>query len=880
MISSKLPPIAAKILCFVLFVSTPVNASNFYAYHTKLQHSATDYLGGYSDLVVVLGKDKQLEFPRKTGYQPLWCTPTFTGQIDDFFPDRDKDYNFYYTYVRLIENSPEKIIVHLRYYKDTQTLKKSIQELDSVIQHGFTGVVHELFTIYPNGTIDRLVKAADKTRSEDWNHPGFGIKQKITLTDHAIDHSKVDWGLPAPLKRDPIDGNPIIKDPKLPRPIAGWRLDEGLRERRDYVYQLFNEVVENDDDDEYETPLHGLMNTFKKGVSGTALAFDGHTTSFSYDIYSEYEYEEDEENEDETQENHLMTLQAWIALDVYPYNDAPIIHESKNIGEQGYYFGIDAYGHLIFIVNGSRVQSENKIPLYKWHHVAGIIDENQIHLYIDGEKIKSAKLDKPYQPLEINTTIGLNTEKLRGTDYVRDFDQNLPFILGFQGLMDELRIYDQVLTAKQIKSFYKTYLPENRTSDLTKAVLPGEVGQATQFGATYKKLVFHELWDNMWRNTNYADIVVKFDQNPCSVVYWRGTNYAANWITDKNNWMADQSSEIFTKHGCSEHMSDKQTRHSYARIIENSPARVIIHWRYPCVDIAYICPDRLHWTDEYHTIYPDGTGVRKVIWNRVVDQPGFQDVQLFTNPGQTALDVVDLTAKTVANLDGKIGQLTWKKPNRNPRNPIRDSSIEIINTKSDYKVFLVYSSNGSGTWGRHEQSEYTDDPFAGPWNHWPIYFIPSDGRFAVDTDRVSHFALGGNGDTKSGSRVLYGFTNQSIDKLVPLARSWRKPAKVISVKGATSHGFNADQKSFDFDRESDDISFTIHATNDHPVVNPCIKINNWQSDDFPEVSINNTKIDYGPSLRKGIVRDTQGQKTLLLWVEKQTENDLNIQITN
>jgi hypothetical protein len=79
----------------------------------------------------------------------------------------------------------------------------------------------------------------------------------------------------------------------------------------------------------------------------------------------------------------------------------------------------------------------------------------------------------------------------------------------------------------------------------------------------------------MWRVPEGADIVVKFDRNPCSVVYWRGTNYAANWVTDNNRWMADQSSEIFTKHGCSEHMADKQTRHSYARIIENTPARVV-----------------------------------------------------------------------------------------------------------------------------------------------------------------------------------------------------------------------------------------------------------------------------------------------------------------
>jgi hypothetical protein len=149
------------------------------------------------------------------------------------------------------------------------------------------------------------------------------------------------------------------------------------------------------------------------------------------------------------------------------------------------------------------------------------------------------------------------------------------------------RVNDQALSEKQLKKHYKAFLPADLTSSLDKAVLPGEVGIAEEFGATYKNLEYHELWDRMWRNTDQTDIVVKFDHSPVSVVYWRGTNFAANWITDNNRWMADQSSEIFTLHGCSEHMSDKQTRHSYARIIENNDARVIVHWRYPCVDVGH-----------------------------------------------------------------------------------------------------------------------------------------------------------------------------------------------------------------------------------------------------------------------------------------------------
>ena len=57
---------------------------DFYAYHTKRVHSATDYFGKYADLIVVLGKGRQLEFTRHTRYLPRWVTPEGSYLLDDF----------------------------------------------------------------------------------------------------------------------------------------------------------------------------------------------------------------------------------------------------------------------------------------------------------------------------------------------------------------------------------------------------------------------------------------------------------------------------------------------------------------------------------------------------------------------------------------------------------------------------------------------------------------------------------------------------------------------------------------------------------------------------------------------------------------------------
>jgi hypothetical protein len=425
---------------------------------------------------------------------------------------------------------------------------------------------------------------------------------------------------------------------------------------------------------------------------------------------------------------------------------------------------------------------------------------------------------------------------------------------------------------------YLTFLPDNPCSPLEKAVLPGEVGIDKQFGASYKNLQFHELWDKMWRLSDYTDIVVKFDNSPVSVIFWHGSNFAANWVTDNNRWMADQSSEIFTQHGCSEHMADKQCRHSFARIIENNDARVVIHWRYPCVDVGYLCADRMNYTDEYYTFYPDATAIRKVVYNNYKTKaPDFQDIQYFTNPGETPLDVIGLNAVTVANIKGETYELAWKKLKKNPESWLKDATIQYLNSRSGWKAFVIYPSPGIGTWGFDEQSKYIDDPFAGPWNHWPVSLVPSDGRFAVATDRVTHFALGA-GDAGEEDIVHYGFTKEDIGSLVPEARYWQNPPRILELSGGQFLGFRKEEKAFYFiceDRGS--ISFKINASKESPAVNPAFVLKNCPKNPT-EVSVNGNKVEPGSTLRIGQEHDTNGDPMTIIWLNLQSEYPVDIRI--
>ena len=853
-----------KMFCLVfiilLFTFQLTAANDFYAYHTKVAHSATDYMGRYADIIVVLGGGKQLEFTRRTGYLPKLTTSLGEFMVDDLFPGRDPDFEFNYNYVRLLENTPEKIVVEWRYFADSKILDEANRDLEPLILHGFLGVIYEIYTITPDGTVQRKVQEAKNTRNYDWNVPGSATIQTLKLTDAGIEHGAVQWGRSGSPEQPTVTGAPVKEVEGLPDPVHHWPFDEGLEDFENFVM---------DEAGESEYSIEGIMTVFKKGVSGTSLAFDGYYSGVTFSWA-------DEESPAITD---AMSLEAWIALDVYPYNNVPVIHQSRGFGEKGYYFGVDAHGHLFLTFNGQTVKTSDILPLYRWTHVAATVGGGKMNLYIDGVQKASAAFTGSMAIPDAPVTIGLNTEKERCTDFVRTNDQNLLFIYGIQGLLDEIKMYDVKLDRAQLEKAYKTLLPADRTSAIAKAVLPGEVGQGERFGAFYKKLQFHELWDNMWRVHDHADIVVKFDDKPTSVIYWRGTNYAANWVTDNNHWMADQSSEIFTKHGCSEHMADKQNRHSYARIIENTPARVVIHWRYPCVDVSYFCANRRNWSDEYHTIYPDGTGIRKVIWNKQYDQPGFQDIQFFTNPGETALDVVDIQAMTVANVDGQVKKLKWDKPNVIPGNTISDACIELLNSKSKYKVYALYQGGNINPWGGNEQSQYTDDPFAGPWNHWPVHFVPSDGRFAVAHDRVTHFALGANDSAPEyGGIVQYGFTDQDITSLIPQAKAWRNPPRVNNTKNVTSQGYDKDQKAFVFSRTGENVSFSINASKDSPVVNPCFVVKKWNSSKNVRLFLDGKEQKPGPGFRQGIVHDTDGQQMLVVWLAVSSDKTMQFSL--
>lgn len=204
-----------------------IGQQKFYAYHTKVVHSSTDYFGKYADLIVVLGEGRQLEFTRRTQYLPRWVTPQGSFMVDDFFPGRDPDYEFNYNYVRLIEASNERIVVHWRYIPNIEILDKANATLDPTFMEGFTSSVHEMFVIYPSGLVERAVRDARGSTYESWINPAYGDKQRLQLNDNGIVHGSVSWGNKSIVLPSPVAKNPVLNPKGLVDPTLWWTFDEG-----------------------------------------------------------------------------------------------------------------------------------------------------------------------------------------------------------------------------------------------------------------------------------------------------------------------------------------------------------------------------------------------------------------------------------------------------------------------------------------------------------------------------------------------------------------------------------------------------------------------------------------------------------------------------
>ena len=143
-----------------------------------------------------------------------------------------------------------------------------------------------------------------------------------------------------------------------------------------------------------------------------------------------------------------LTIEAWIYISSLPSsgNEAVIIATNSNINANRYILSVKSDGTIFFRVepaDGTNQDTISTVSAGNWYHIVGVKDSTSIRIY------KNTVAGTPYNsPIarssaNYSVTIG-DLPSVAGIDFL------------FNGLIDEVRIYNRALSALEIYDHYES----------------------------------------------------------------------------------------------------------------------------------------------------------------------------------------------------------------------------------------------------------------------------------------------------------------------------------------------------------------------------------------------------------------------------------------
>jgi hypothetical protein len=179
-----------------------------------------------------------------------------------------------------------------------------------------------------------------------------------------------------------------------------------------------------------------IPSTDIQGIPGGALLFDGIDDQISISHAAQYDF------------SNEVTVSA--VVNISEMKSGTIVSKGaiiNGVGKTPYSISVAANGLIVFAVtvdNGSNTYDLRGITyeLDEWIMITGILSGGKIYLYIDGEFAEEAEATGVLNTNSAPLLIGSRTQSTGNT---------------INGAVDDVRLYDAALTAKEIKELYGNY---------------------------------------------------------------------------------------------------------------------------------------------------------------------------------------------------------------------------------------------------------------------------------------------------------------------------------------------------------------------------------------------------------------------------------------
>jgi len=212
--------------------------------------------------------------------------------------------------------------------------------------------------------------------------------------------------------------------------VAGLSLDENIDENS--MAEIFGET------------------RWVDGVDGLAMEFDGE---------GEYIFLPDADNFDLTEE---ASIEVWI----FPYTNiaaAGIVHKGveEDYSDESYSLQYNQAGQVAIIITNNAgtatyvLSNEGLLSTNEWHHIVAAWDLTEVYLYIDGDLVTNRQIYSNGWVSELPADFA----PARNTDGGLMIGSQIPLNYRFDGIIDNVLLYDRVIDASEVAEHYTLLAP-------------------------------------------------------------------------------------------------------------------------------------------------------------------------------------------------------------------------------------------------------------------------------------------------------------------------------------------------------------------------------------------------------------------------------------